>query len=112
MRPEYFVNVALHNDKQLEENEKNFAALSIRLAYFHGIETFFSLICATLQAPECVVGWLRKYSVNSLRKMVEDINSGQNIKTKNGPHQFSYEELSNTFNSFKLKDREKGLFAL
>ena len=107
MRPEYFVNVALHNDKQLEEKEKNFAALSIRLAYFHGMETFFSLICATLQAPECVVGWLQKYSVNSLRKMVEDINSGQNIKTKKGPHQFSYEELSNTFNSFKLEDREK-----
>ncbi len=107
MRPEYFDNVVLHNVKQLEEKEKNLAALSIRLAYFHGMETFFSLICATLQAPECVVGWLQKYSANSLRNMVIKINSEQNIITKNGPHQFSWEDLSNTFNSFKLEDRDK-----
>ena len=107
MSPEYFNNVALHNVKQLEEEEKNLAALSIRLAYFHGMETFFSLICATLQAPECIVGWLQKYSGNSLRKMVIDINAGQNILTKKGPNQFSWEELSNTFNSFKLEDGEK-----
>jgi len=107
MSPEYFNNVALHNVKQLEEEEKNLAALSIRLAYFHGMETFFSLICATLQAPECIVGWLQKYSANSLRKMIIDINAGQNILTKNGPNQFSWEELSNTFNSFKLEDADK-----
>jgi len=109
MRPEYFDNVVLHNVKQLEEKEKNFAALSIRLAYFHGMETFFSLICATLQAPGCVVGWLQKYKPSRLRKMIIDINSnsGQNIKTKKGLHQFSWDMLSNTFNSFKLEDREK-----
>jgi hypothetical protein len=107
MRPEYFDNVALHNVKQLEGKEKNLAALSIRLAYFHGMETFFSLICATLQASECVVGWLQKYSANSLRKMVIDINNGQDIMTKKGPHQFSWEYLSNSFNSFELEDKEK-----
>lgn len=107
MRPEYFKNVALHNVKHLEDKEKNLAALSIRLAYFHGMETFFSLICATLQAPECVVGWLQKYPPGSLQKMVKDINNGRDIKTKKGPHQFSWEYLSNTFNSFELEDKEK-----
>lgn len=104
MRPEYFDNVVLHNSKQLEEEEKNLAALSIRLAYFHGMETLFSLICATLQAPECVVGWLQKYTVNGLRNMIKDIDSEQDIWTKRGPTKFSWEELSNAFNSFKLED--------
>lgn len=107
MMPEYFDNVVLHSGKQLEEEEKNLAALSIRLAYFHGMETFFSLVCATLQASECVVGWLQKYQVVDLRDMIKDIDSGEDIWTKGGPTQFSWEELSNVFNSFKLEDAEK-----
>jgi hypothetical protein len=107
MRPEYFNYVAHHNFKMLEGKEKNLAALSIRLAYFHGMETFFALICATLQAPECVVGWLQKYEIGSLRNMVKDIDNGRNIKRKKEPYHFSWEYLSKTFNCFQLEDKEK-----
>lgn len=108
MNPEYFENVVVHNFEQIEGDKKDLAAISIRLAYFHGMETFFSLICAALQAPECIIGWLQKYPPGSLQKMVKDINSGIGIKTRSELHKKSWEEISvAVLNYLVLEDKEK-----
>ncbi|KGK98542.1 hypothetical protein LI82_06605 [Methanococcoides methylutens] len=107
MKPEYFENVVQNNLELLESEEKNLAAISIRLTYFHAMETFFSLLCATLQASNCVVAWLQKYPPGSLQKMVKDIGDGKEIMTGLGKQQLSWEDLSNTLNSFVLEDKDK-----
>jgi hypothetical protein len=35
-----------------EEKDKHYAATALRLAYLHGLETLFALLCASLQAPD------------------------------------------------------------
>ncbi|WP_319508143.1 hypothetical protein [uncultured Methanolobus sp.] len=108
MEPEYFKNVVVHNSKQLEGEERNLAAISIRLAYFHSLETFFSLICAALQAPRCVVGWLQKYPPGSLQKMVKDIDNGKSIMAVNKSQAVSWNDLSTSIlNNLVLEDKDK-----
>jgi hypothetical protein len=53
------------------------AAVSLRLAYHHAMETFFSLVGCLLQAPECAYAWLAKCQTVHLRKLVGEISSGQ-----------------------------------
>lgn len=53
---------------------KQDAALALRVAYSHGLETLFSLICASIQAPYCVHGWLLKCTNLDLYNLVKKIN--------------------------------------
>ena len=71
--PDYFDYVGRVNSPQLDSehaDERRRAATAIRTAYHHGLESFFALLFATLQAPWCVVGWMQVYSPAGLREMV------------------------------------------
>src|SRR5262249_14056086 len=57
----YFQYVVESNIEHLEGEDKHRAALSIRLAYSHAIETLFALLGALVQAPTCPLGWLLSY---------------------------------------------------
>src|ERR1041385_6978782 len=56
----YFQYLADTHSANLTGEHRLTAAIALRTAYHHGLETLFMLIFATLQAPHCVVGWILK----------------------------------------------------
>lgn len=77
--PDYFHYVGRINLPHLEANdlmERRRAATAIRTAYHHGLESFFALLFAALQAPHCVVGWMQAYSPADLRVLVKAVDPG------------------------------------
>ncbi|MEJ7700069.1 MAG: hypothetical protein WKF71_10550 [Pyrinomonadaceae bacterium] len=95
--PDYFNYLAVVNYNLLKNNEtekkvKQHAAISLRTSYSHGLEAFFALIGAAIQAPDCVLGWLLKYQNSDLLKIVKKINS----------HEFLYTNIQNSPISWKI----------
>jgi hypothetical protein len=64
----------LYYEKLQSEHKQN-VALAIRMAYGHAVETLFSLICATLQAPFCFYAWMLKYRPSDVPKMISEIGN-------------------------------------
>ena len=74
--PWYFDYVARTNAPNLEADhpaERRRAAIAIRMAYHHGLESFIALLFAVLQAPGCVGGWTQVYRPAVLRKLVGSV---------------------------------------
>jgi hypothetical protein len=74
--PDYFSHVAQVNAALLREAENHRAALAIRLAHSHALETFMSFAAAAFQAPACPLGWLLRYSNEELRSVVGKVTEG------------------------------------
>lgn len=72
----YFDYLARANLEAFTEEDSQYAATAIRIGYHHGLETLFALLCAALQAPDCVVGWVQKYQLGQLRNLVRRIDHG------------------------------------
>jgi hypothetical protein len=70
----YFEYIANLHGESLEGDEKQYAAAALRIAYSHGLESLFSLLCACVQAPDCVVGWLLNYQNKELYEVVRKIS--------------------------------------
>ena len=50
--PAYYEYIAGINKEALQDDDgAQYAAMAIRIAYFHGLETLFALLCACAQAP-------------------------------------------------------------
>lgn len=71
----FFTHVVAVQEPHLDGDSKLHAAASLRLAYAQALETFFALACATMQAPECVIGWMLSYNNSELDKMVASVSS-------------------------------------
>ena len=69
---EYQANIHFSN---LESQDKMRAAIALRQLYYHGMEVLFSLICASLQAPDCIYAWMAKYKVVDLQHILKDLNN-------------------------------------
>ena len=115
--PQYYDYIADINGEALQGETSQHAATSVRIAYCHGLETLFALLGACIQAPDCVVGWLLKYSTGQLRMLVTAIFNRRNkIRCKLNIQSVTIEELSGSINQFDLRDeneiqRLKGLFS-
>lgn len=75
--PHYFDYMARTNAAHLgaeDTGERRRAATAIRAAYHHGLECFFALLFATLQAPDCIVGWMQVYTPAKLRNLVKALD--------------------------------------
>ena len=70
----YFKYIAETNESQLATGNKHRAALAIRLAYHQGIETMFTLLCACLQAPDCVPAWIINCKTHHLRNLIQNVS--------------------------------------
>lgn len=95
INPSYFEYQADTNLKKL--NTKKYeqqAALAIRTAYSHGLETLFSLLCAAVQSPHCVPGWLLLCSNTQLYRLVEKIDSRQQVYSLLNPDRLNWQKLS------------------
>ena len=84
---EYFeyiakLNIGIIKGDGNDKKTRQYAAISIRLAYSQGLEVLFSLIFATIQAHDCVIGWFLKYSNRELIKIANKFKNGKEIYTK------------------------------
>lgn len=76
LQPDYFSHMASRHGPELEGDEGQVSALALRTAYGQALETFFALVCAIIQAPVCVVGWMQFYRQEDLEAMVRAITDG------------------------------------
>lgn len=106
--PKYFEHVANLHSNGLDGEEKQYAAAALRIAYSHGLETLFALLCALIQAPDCVIGWFLKYQNRELYDLVNKINDGAIIYSKLKKHRVTWEVISElVFFNFKTGDQAK-----
>ena len=75
---EYLAQIYVSSDDKHEQN----AALALRAAYSHGLETLFAFLFATIQAPDCVIGWVHKYELSQIRSLLQKVNDRQRILSK------------------------------
>lgn len=71
---ENYFKYCLDTHHKAEDTKR--ASIALRLAFYHGLETLFSLIGAYVQAPDCVYAWLAKCSNSDLRSLVKKIDQG------------------------------------
>lgn len=84
----------------LESANGKRAAISLRIAYHHGLETLFSLLCATAQAPHAVIGWLLRCRPGDLRAVVGKIQRQENLTNLFTSDSISWSTLSEIINNF------------
>ena len=71
---EYFDYVI---DRQMDSEDRQRAALSLKLALHHATETMFSLLGAYVQAPDCAYAWISKCSNHQLRDFLRSIGGSR-----------------------------------
>lgn len=74
----YFLYLAGIHSQHLNDDSKQYAAISIRNSLYHALETLFSLLGATLQSPKCVYGWILNASTRQLLNLVKKIQDKDN----------------------------------
>lgn len=109
--PEYFEYLADTNFEKIGDEREDIhqhAALAIRTAFSQGLETFFAMIFASIQAPHCVPAWMNLYKNSELYDLVCKVNSYERILSLLKEQVVSWENLSNVVHaSLILEDKEK-----
>lgn len=103
----YFQHIADIHSGYLDGEEKQYAATALRVAYSHGLESLFALLCAVAQSPDCIVGWMIKYKNAELDRVVGKIQNSEPIKTKLNVERVTWKVLADIiFQHFKTGDEE------
>ena len=80
--PDYYDYHALTHHRNLDRKKiRARAALALRAQYHHGLETLFSLLGGTLQAPYCIAAWLQLCRTETLRTIIAQIGNGRLERT-------------------------------
>lgn len=87
---EYFLFQTEFFEQALNTENKHKAALAIRNIYHHAMETFFSILCSTVQAPYCIYSWIFQAKTNDIRNVLNRLNS----RDKNLYCAFALKEIS------------------
>ena len=72
---DYLLSAYCRGLKQKKNSQRS--ALALRAAYYHSLETFFSLLGAALQAPRCIPAWLQIARNETLIDVIQEIEIGQ-----------------------------------
>ncbi len=111
VNPNYFKYLAQAHIEHIEGDDKLLASMALKTAYYHGLETLFSLLCSTIQAPNCVYGWILKSRPHQVRNLVEKIEGGsRDIFNMLGMKYISWYEVSKRIHAYlkgKAKDEEE-----
>jgi hypothetical protein len=84
MDPGYFAHVADEALKHIgDEATQMRGATSLRIAFFHGLETLLLLIGAAVQAPKCPQAYLGQCSNEALRKLLGKIDDDAELPIYN-----------------------------
>jgi hypothetical protein len=94
LAPAYYQFVAASNEERLAGEDKIKAAVAIRTAYGQAVETLLAFLAAAVQAPDFPLGWLIRYRVVELRKVVEAISSEMPVLTRLRLDPVTWEGLS------------------
>jgi hypothetical protein len=105
---EYFEYLAKAHATQLDGPDAQRAAMALRSAYHHGLETLFTLICAGLQAPGCIAAWILLSRSSDLRSLVAAIQGGHaRILNYLDLSEVSWSGLSERINIGSYEDAER-----
>jgi len=104
---DYFEYIAEVNVPYLEGEDKHRPALTIRLAYSQALETLFALLCSTIQAPRCGIGWMLSYKNSELNEMGERISKGKEIYSRFKEGKLTWLLLSRHIHSGLAYEQEK-----
>lgn len=108
VEPGYFQYLAeIHTTDKADEEEQP-AAIALRTAYSHGLETLFALLGAAVQAPKCVIGWMTKYRNSDLNRLVKRIQERRPLLSIFIESTLSWDAIAKTIHSYLvLDDKEK-----
>jgi hypothetical protein len=99
--PTYFEYLATINVQALQvTGQRQHAAVSLRTAYSHGLETLFAFVFAAIQAPDCIFAWLPLYQPRDLHSLVQKVSSNQAIHSHLNIDPMSWQTISDTFLHF------------
>lgn len=106
---EYFSYLAKIMGDELSGKETRMrAAASIRLGFYHGIETLFLLLGALLQAPDCVYAWITQCTPSQLRELLKKINeSDSELLKKLRIEPLSWDQISKAVMIYSNPDKNK-----
>ena len=79
---DYFTFQGRQLARSLETDDAQRAAVALRSAYSHALETFFALLFAAIQAPDCVPAWLALYQPAELVALVDMVQRYDMPKSK------------------------------
>lgn len=103
---DYFRYIAETHCPELESENAQRAAIILRTSYHHALETFFTLLFAAFQAPDCAVGYVHRIKPGQIRKMIQAVNTGTgNLFNKQGIEHLSWGVISDTVNLFSYEDK-------
>lgn len=92
--PDFFEHIAMLYSPLLKGEKRHYAATALRIAYSQGLETLFALLCATAQAPHCIVGWMHQYANRDLYSVIRKIHNHEKISHCLANEPVSWDSLS------------------
>lgn len=93
--PDYFEKIAGHLAKDGFVPPDGLArALALRAVYGQGVEAVLALLCAAVQAPDCVPGWMGRYRNEELRGVLTKIRAGRPLYNRFGSEPVTWQSLS------------------
>lgn len=104
---EYFDYLADVNYNQIDGENKQRAAISLRSGFYHGLETLFILISALIQAPEAAFAYCQKSYPKDIKEIINKLNKRSEILNKYGRRNFTWNELSEGIHIFSNTDKTK-----
>lgn len=106
--PAYFDYLAdAHATESDDPALQHRAALALRTQYAHGTETLLALLCAALQAPDSISGWLNQYRTHELRDVVSKISGWESILARFSMERGWQGVADLVLASLVLEDKEK-----
>jgi hypothetical protein len=106
--PAHFQYLAGVHKRRLRSTHAQDAALALRTAYGIGLESFFALVGAMVQAPHAAFVWLDLYQLDDLRQVVRSFRGGKAVpKLFLPPLSWSAlsEEVHGSLNEAKVRER-------
>jgi len=97
----------LDEAEDISDKDRQYMSLGIRNIHAQATETLFALMSATLQAPDCVYGWLFKYRIHQLNSIVTKIRNGDFLRNKFRLPNITWSVISNLIHTFTLEDKER-----
>jgi hypothetical protein len=70
---EYFEYICRTHVENVDGKDSQHAAMAIRSSYYLALETLFSLLAATLQAPDCIAGWILRATTSDIREITKGL---------------------------------------
>jgi hypothetical protein len=99
--PGYFDYLAKVHLAGLEDDSQH-AAIALRTAYHHGLETFFALLFAAVQATPVAYAWALKYNAADLRWLCQTVTWSEYVRNLYGLNPVTWDGLSGLVNRFNF----------